>query len=52
MSPESQQQLKKELAKQAMRRWRTCPIHDLEDACDIFNGALILLIRRYALNLA
>ncbi len=48
MSPAGKQQLREDRAREAIANWRTCPLRDLQDAAEVFDSALLLLIARYA----
>jgi hypothetical protein len=51
MTEASKQLYAEQKAREAIANWQSCPLRELEDAAKIFDGALLLLINRYAATL-
>jgi hypothetical protein len=43
-----EQEMRESQARAAMQDWQNCPLSQLESAAKIFDGAIVLLIQRYA----
>lgn len=43
-----EQEIRESHARAAMNDWQNCPLSHLEAAAKVFDGAIILLIQRYA----
>ena len=51
MNEETKMKVGAEFARSAMKNWRTCSLTALQDACDYYESAILLLISRYAMEL-
>jgi hypothetical protein len=43
-----EREMRESQARTAMQDWQNCPLPQLEAAAKVFDGAIILLIQRYA----